>query len=150
MYQIISVPDHAANLTEQLGTKPKFWFQGKDSGNYLFKEGRLGTGDDWSEKVASELCDLLGLPHAVYDLAVWRGKRGVVCPTFVPEGGLLVPGNELLAEVISEYPARQFFRVRQHTLEFVLAIIQDERIRVPIGWVCDQASHQRLTCLLAI
>jgi hypothetical protein len=134
MYQIISVPDSAANLTEQLGTKPKFWFQGKNSVNYLFKEGRPGTGDDWSEKVASELCDQLGLPHAIYDLAVWRGKRGVICPTFVPEGGRLVPGNELLAEIVSEYPVRQFFRVRQHILGFVLAIIQDERIRVPMGW----------------
>jgi hypothetical protein len=134
MYQIISVPDHAANLPEQLGTKPKFWFQGENSVNYLFKEGRPGTGDDWSEKVASELCNLLGLPHADYDLAVWKGKRGVVCPTFVPEGGRLVHGNELLAEAVSEYPARQFFRVGQHTLSSVLAIMEDEFIRVPIGW----------------
>jgi hypothetical protein len=52
MYQIITVPDDAADLTEQLGTKPKFWFQGDNSVNYLFKEGRPGTGDDWSEKVA--------------------------------------------------------------------------------------------------
>ena len=110
MYQIIGVPDHAADLTEQLGTKPKFWFQG---GNYLFKEGRPGTGDDWSEKVASELCDLLGLPHAIYELAVWRGKRGVVGANFVPQGGYLVHGNELLAEVVSEYPTKQSFRVRQ-------------------------------------
>jgi hypothetical protein len=134
MYQIIDVPDHVANLPEQTGTKPKFWFQGENSINYLFKEGRPGTGDDWSEKVASELCDLLGLPHAVYDLAVWRGKRGVVCPIFVPEGGRLVLGNELLAKVHSEYPEKQFFHVRQHTLRRVLAIVRNERIRVPLGW----------------
>jgi hypothetical protein len=134
MYQIIKVPDHAAHLPEQLGTKPKFWFQGENSVNYLFKEGRPNTGDDWSEKVASELCDFLGLPHAVYKLAVWRGRRGVICPSFVPEGGRLVHGNELLAEVVAEYPARQFFRVHQHTLRSVLAIIEDETVRVPIGW----------------
>jgi hypothetical protein len=131
MYRIVSVPDEAADLHEQLGTKPKFWFRGVDC---LFKEGRPGTGDDWSEKVASELCDLLRLPHAIYDLAVWRGKRGVVCPTFVPEGGRLVHGNELLAEVVSAYPTRQFFRVRQYTLNSVLAVIEDDRIKVPIGW----------------
>lgn len=134
MYLIIEVPDDAVNLHEQLGTKPKFWFQGENSANYLFKEGRPDTGDDWSEKVASELCDLLGLPHAMYDLAVWKGRRGVVCPTFVPEGGQLIHGNELLAEIVSEYPTRQSFRVRQHTLHSVLAIVEDDRMRVPIGW----------------
>jgi hypothetical protein len=147
MYQNISVPDHAADLTEQLGTKPKFWFQG---GAYLFKEGRPGTGDDWSEKVASELCNLLGLPHAIYELAVWRSKRGVVCANFVPQGGHLVHGNELLAEVVSEYPTKQSFRVRQYTLNSVLTIIEDDRISVPIGWDTRPSVHQRLTCLLAI
>jgi hypothetical protein len=116
MYHIISVPDDAANLAEQLGTKPKFWYQGENSVNCLFKEGRSGTGDDWSEKVASELCGLVGLPHAVYDLAVWKGRGGVVCPTFVPEGGRLVLGNELLARILSGYPEKQFFHVRQYTL----------------------------------
>lgn len=134
MYQIINVPDHVADLLEQTGSKPKFWFQGENSVNYLFKEGRPGTGDDWSEKVASELCDLVGLPHAVYDLAVWRGKKGVVCPTFVPEGGRLVLGNELLTKVLSGYPEKQFFHVRQHTLRRVLAIVRNESIRVPLGW----------------
>lgn len=126
--------DDAANLAEQLGTKPKFWYQGESSVNCLFKEGRSGTGDDWSEKVASELCGLVDLPHAVYDLAVWKGRRGVVCPTFVPEGGRLVLGNELLARILSGYPEKQFFHVRQHTLRRVLAIVRNKRIRVPLGW----------------
>lgn len=134
MYQIINVADHVANLPEQIGTKPKFWFQGDDSVNYLFKEGRPRTGDDWSEKVASELCGLLALPHVVYELAVWRSERGVVCRTFVPEGGRLVHANELLAKVVSGYEPRQFFHVRQHTLRLVLAIVKNEHIRVPIGW----------------
>jgi hypothetical protein len=132
MYQIIKVPDHAANLPEQLGTKPKFWFQAENSVNYLFKEGRPNTGDDWSEKVASELCDFLGLPHAVYELAVWRGRGNL--PFVCSRGGRLVHGNELLAEVVAEYPARQFFRVHQHTLGSVLAIIEEATVRVPIGW----------------
>jgi len=134
MYRIINVADRAANLPEQIGTKPKFWFQGDDLVNYLFKEGRPGTGDDWSEKVASELCDLLALPHVVYEFAAWRGKRGVVCKNFVPEGGRLVHGNELLAQVVMGYQPAQFFHVRQHTLRRVLAIIKNEHIRGPIGW----------------
>jgi hypothetical protein len=144
MYQIINVPDHAADLPEQLGTKPKFWFQGENSVNYLFKEGRPNTGDDWSEKVASELCDFLGLPHAVYDLAVWKGRRGVVCPSFVP-GGRLVHGNELLGEVVAEYPARQLFRVRQHTLMSVLTIIEDETISSRFAHFWTSSKHCPIT-----
>lgn len=54
---------------------------------------------------------------------------------FVPAGGQLVHGNELLAKVVSEYPKTQFFYVRQYTLRRVLAIFRsDEQIKVPIGW----------------
>jgi hypothetical protein len=131
MFQIVEVPSGAASLTEQLGTKPKFWY---DEGNKrrLFKEVRAGTGEDWSEKVASELCALLHVPHAPYELAIWRGKRGVVTDTFVPDGARLVHGNELLVRFIPDYPGAKFFRVRQHTLRRVLAIA--EHVSPPIGF----------------
>jgi hypothetical protein len=58
----------------------------------------------------------------------------VICPTFVPEGGRLVHGNELLAKVLPGYPEKRFFHVRQHTLRRVLTIMKNERIGVPIGW----------------
>ena len=56
MFKIITVPEDAADLPEQLGTKPKFWFQNVQGVDCLFKESRQGTGEDWSEKVAGELC----------------------------------------------------------------------------------------------
>jgi len=130
MFQVVEVPSAAASLTEQLGTKPKFWYE--DDKRRLFKEVRPGTGEDWSEKVASELCARLGIPHATYDLAVWRGRRGVVTETFVPDGARLVHGNELLVRLIRDYPGQKFFRVRQHTLRRVLAIAQG--ISPPIGF----------------
>ena len=133
MFPVVTVPDQAANVLEQLGTKPKFWFSNDKSVDCLFKEVQGNTGEDWSEKVASELCELLGLQHAVYDLATWRRRRGVVSPTFVPRGGRLVLGNELLAKVDPNYPTGKFFRVSQHTLRRVLAIIQLPLIRLPIG-----------------
>jgi len=49
VYSIIEVPDDAAELTEQLGTKPKFWFR-IGNAEHLFKEARPGSGEDWSEK----------------------------------------------------------------------------------------------------
>jgi len=134
MFPIVIVPDAAAWLPEPLGSKRKFWFQNEASITCLFKEARQDTGEDWSEKVACELSRLLGLPHVDYDLAVWQGRRGVLCPTCVPADGQLVHGNELLAELIPGYPRQQFFRVSQHTLENVLAILQSGEIKVPSGW----------------
>ena len=97
MFQIIPISDDAAFDIEQLGTRSKFWFF-KDGKPHLFKVGRPGTGENWSEKIACELCELLKIPHASYELAVWRDIKGVLSPSFVPEGGRLVLGNELLSK----------------------------------------------------
>lgn len=134
MFPIYTVPDGAADLPEQIGTKPKFWFQQDELGECLFKEGRPNTGDDWSEKVASELCNLLNLPHATYHLAIWRGRRGVVSPKFVPGGGGLIEGNQLMARVVPGYPGSKFYKVHQHTLRRVLAIMRSNKIKLPLGW----------------
>jgi len=139
MYPIITVPDEAGDILEQLGTKPKFWFSDANSNRYLFKlnrnEGEGATGEDWSEKVASELCELLGLPHAQYDFAIWKGQHGVATPSFAPPGGRLVAGNEILIQVDKAYPKERFYRVRQHTLRLVLAIVRQKDIQPPMGWM---------------
>ena len=51
-------------MSEQLGTKRKIWYQDDDGKFLLFEEGRPGTGENRAEKLASELCELIGLPHA--------------------------------------------------------------------------------------
>lgn len=134
MFRIIRVPKQAASQPEQLGTKPKFWFRDENGERWLFKEGRPNSGDDWSEKVASELCELLGLPHATVDLAVWKDRRGIVTRSFVPQDGRLVLGNELLGKVVKAYPMTRTFRVSQHTVRRVLAILRNPRLQIPIGW----------------
>ncbi len=131
MFPIIEVPDQARERLEPVGTKEKFWFQGD---TLLFKEGRPNTGDDWSEKAASELCALLNLPHAGYDLAVWKGRKGVISYTFLPPEGRSELGNELLAKVAPEYPQTKRFGVTQHTVRRVMAILRSRRISLPIGW----------------
>jgi len=135
MYPVVEVPDSAAELTEPLGTKPKFWFPREDGLDWLFKEARPSTGEDWAEKVACELCRQIELPHAHYDLATWRGRRGVATPSFVPADGRLDHGNELFAQVVEDYPKRQFFRVSQHTLDVVLDLIGRDVVKAPQGFV---------------
>jgi len=125
MFRIVNVPDNAPELLEQLGTKDKFWF---DEHTKIFKETRPGTGEDWAEKVAAELCALLGIPHAKYELAIWKGKRGVVTETIVPPDGRLILGNELLPQYYKDYPQgsspkRTFCRIKQHTVKRILRII---------------------------
>ncbi len=138
MYPIITVPDEAGDILEQLGTKPKFWFSDANFNRYLFKlnrsEGEGATGEDWSEKVASELCEHLGLPHAQYDFAIWKGQHGVATLSFAPPHGRLVAGNEILIQLDKAYPKERFYRVRQHTLRLVLAIIKQKDIQAPLGW----------------
>ncbi len=125
-------------MLEQLGTKPKFWFSDEHSNRYLFKlnrsEGESATGEDWSEKVVSELCELLGLPHAEYEFATWKGQHGVVSRIFVPSGGRLVAGNEVLVRLDKSYPKEKFYRVSQHTVRLVLTIVKQDGVQPPLNW----------------
>jgi hypothetical protein len=85
--------------------------------------------------VASELCELLGIPHANYELAATsEGNRGVVSSYFLPNGGTLVHGNELLTPIVPNYPTLATYNLSQHTIDLVLRIISDESVNLPIGW----------------
>ncbi|MGH8546715.1 MAG: phosphatidylinositol kinase [Gammaproteobacteria bacterium] len=135
MYRIIEVPPDAADSTEQLGSKPKFWFVDSSGKSFLFKEGRSSTGENWAEKVSAEICVLLKIPHASYELAVWRGTQGVISENFVPRGARLIFGNELLARVVSDYEREtSYYRQSGHTVIRVFAVLRDAGIQVPTTW----------------
>lgn len=117
---------------ESMGSKYKFWFE-QESISYLYKQARPNIGEDWAEKVAAELCELLGLPHADYELAqTWEGNRGVVSPNFLDiEGGeTLVNGNELLIPIVPNYNAFATYGASQHTIDVVLKAIENEYINL--------------------
>ncbi len=134
MFDILIIPSEVQDDLEPLGTKPKFWFRNEAGTLCLFKEARPNTGEDWAEKIACELAQLLGLPHAAYELAEWRGRAGVVSPSFVPDGGQLEHGNELLATMVTAYPQAQFYAVRQYTLERVLEVLERPHLHMPRDW----------------
>ena len=134
-YPIIQLHADAPTQLEQLGTKTKFWYRDDTGRSILFKEGRPGTGENWAEKVSCEICKLLGIPHADYDLAVWKKRKGVATPNFVPDGGRLVLGNELLAKVIDGYDGGQRYQVRQHTVRAVMAVASSKLIGFPLAWI---------------
>jgi hypothetical protein len=102
-FQIIDIPNSAyhASKVESLGSKFKFWFEDEFGDRFLFKQGREGSGEDWSEKVSSELCTLLDIPHAHYDFANWLddsgvSRRGVVTQSFLVGNDILIPGMQIL------------------------------------------------------
>ena len=138
-FPIITVPEAAADQSEAMGSKPKFWYRDEHGRRWLYKEARPETGEDWSEKVACELAARLGLPHAVIELATWQQTRGIVTPSFVPPGAALVHGNELLSQIVPGYPqsesgTRRFSRVPQHTVRIVMEVLQRSTVGLPPDW----------------
>jgi hypothetical protein len=134
VYPIKDVSDASEDISEQLGARPKFWFKREGDNDWLFKETREGTGEDWSEKIAAELCAALGIPHAEYELAEYQGKRGVITPKFLANDHRLVHGNELLVKYVRNYPLNQSYRVHQHTLRIVLKILSGMSVKPPLEY----------------
>lgn len=131
----VTKADYELSSNEAMGSKYKFWFQHEQLGRCLYKQARQNLGEDWAEKVASELSELLELPHATYHLAeTWEGNRGVVSPNFLPPGGTLVHGNEILTPVVPNYPTFATYGVSQHTIDIVLQVIEADDVGLPIAW----------------
>jgi hypothetical protein len=107
MFPVVQVDARRSTTVEPLGTKRKFWYTDADRRRMLFKAEERGTGEDWAEKIASECCSLLGLPHVNYELAVEPAGNtpGVVCETCALRPRILVLGNQLLFERDPTYPA---------------------------------------------
>lgn len=134
---IEEITQEESQAPEVMGTKEKFWFNHVNLGHCLFKYTRANTGEDWAEKIAAELCQMLELPHAKYEFANCNGKRGIITPTILVERSELVHGNEMLSGKIPNYSAndsKNNFHMSKHTLERVLDIVDNGEINLPLNW----------------
>jgi len=123
-FPILEVASAMRSDVEQLGSKPKFWFKHHGE-NWLFKEARVNTGEDWAEKVASEIARVLGLPTHHTELAVWEGKRGCAVKSFlVSDQSVLVHGNELLGGLITGYDKDKERGQADHTFDNIVTVIE--------------------------
>ncbi|EOE6710918.1 hypothetical protein ACKSBH_003393 [Acinetobacter baumannii] len=101
-YKVHDISLEEEDSYEQLGTKSKFWYFERDTNeSILFKSTKTKEGarlgEDWSEKVACELAELIDLPHAHYELAIYNSERGVISPNFINgKDQQLLAGNLLL------------------------------------------------------
>lgn len=147
-FPVHRVDQSSAEALERRGTKPKFWFR-DGRRRMLFKEEVRGTGEDWAELVACHLCELLGVPHVEYELAVVTGtepeRHGVVCESMVTARETLVLGNELLFQEDESYPKAKRRKVGQHTIEAVSAVVR--RLAFPAGRYMPRAPDGLETAL---
>ncbi|GAA3106051.1 hypothetical protein GCM10010520_58500 [Rhizobium viscosum] len=109
-------------VIEYLGTKEKFWFK-RDGKLQLLKFGREETGENWAEKIACELCQLLALPHAHYDFARFKGKLGVLTPKMNEDGSDLILGNQLMDPAPPTNEGTRY-KYRGHTVSRVLEALK--------------------------
>lgn len=135
-YSIVDVSDWPWNRDEQIGSKAKLWVLDPDRRRWLFKERRHDHGEDWSEKAAAEVAELLGINHAVVEIATRQGKAGVISLDFLTARDSpvrLMHGNELLARHELNYPgAGDDVRTNQHTLDRALAVLQQDFITLGV------------------
>lgn len=93
---------------EAIGLDEKEWLRDpKTEQAWLFKpvteHATWVQGEDWSEKLASELGRLLGVPCARVELARRRGRRGAVSLNLRPERWEMHTGAVVLSGIVPEY-----------------------------------------------
>ena len=143
-YEIIDISDQDIENYEQMGTKSKFWYVDSNTGvEYLFKsihtEDRNGNkieriGEDWAEKIACEIAEVLGIPHAEYDLATYNGERGIRSKKFNPPGSNMFFGNHLIEHIVNSSQATLEKGQRSQTISRVEIILKNIIQNPPLGW----------------
>lgn len=131
LYPIIAVlPEHVL-ADEPMGTKDKFWVQvDGDDEKWLFKYARVNngvpTGEHWAEKIAAEVAEYMGLPHAEVELASFNGQPGCISRRFAElslPGTALAHGNAILEGQVIGYDRNKVFRQSDHTLTNILRVV---------------------------
>ena len=133
-FPIFEISPEAPEESEAMGTKEKFWFHHAELGLCLYKKARQNTGEDWSEKIAAELCQLIQLPHAEYELATFNHEKGTISKSFLPENSSLIPGNEILAQIFVDYP-EDINDLSQHTLDNIFRVFNSSSVDSPMSWI---------------
>lgn len=126
-FKILELEFDSPKVTEQLGSKRKFWFLMEgDEQPWLFKYTRENTGEDWSEKIASELAHLLEIPAAHVELAMFLGKRGSASRSFsyTKKGFNLVHGSEVLAGRVLGYEISKQWGQSDHCIRNIIAAVE--------------------------
>lgn len=144
-YAAPDVTDWVALREEPRGATTKDWLLPPGSGDrdpeWLWKEVSVETsglyrelGQDWGERVAVEVANLLAVPAARVDLGRRDGKRGVVCRSFASDRAgdpALTNASELLPNVVAGYDPHKTGESPGYTLDAVIELLTD--VEAPDG-----------------
>lgn len=113
LFDVVDISTWEVVDSEVLGRNPKVWVREPGGGSdrqrdWLFKPVVVPSsghrqGEDWAEKIVSELGRLLGVPCAEVQLAVRAGEPGLISRNVVPHGWNRVLGSVLLGTVVEAY-----------------------------------------------
>ena len=140
----IEVGEWDALDIEPMGSKPgKLWLAGPEDGafakrKWLFKPRTMQAesareftkGDDWAEKIASELAVRLGVPAAPIQLAFRNEQPGIISGD-ISSGRNLILGNEVLAGQDPEYDLLRRRGVPGYTVRAVFDALRALGVRPP-------------------
>jgi hypothetical protein len=102
-------------------------------------------GEDWAEKVVSEIGFALGVPCAGIELATRAGRDGSLSRDVRPSGWDMQPGAALLDGFIEGYESRTRLR-SGHSLDNIQGVLRDVRGHPSFGGRFDAMSGYDVFC----
>lgn len=134
MFPLLDADGWPLASTETSGGDEKQWVEDEGGSLWLFKprteQASWFQGEDWAEKITSELAVLLGVPAARVELAVRDGRRGSLSLSLRPAGWELQHGALLLGGLLPRYEPRSKAR-SGHDLDNIERVLTD--VRPPDG-----------------
>lgn len=140
-FPIVDADDWTLWDYEPTGDDRKEWLRAPDGRLWLFKprteKPDRVQGEDWCEKVAAEVADILGVPHARVTLAARNESRGSLSLDVKPDQWSLQAGAVLLPTVCPNFVAKSPSRLG-HNLSNISAVLRDLQPPpgegLPSGW----------------
>ncbi|SPM33706.1 hypothetical protein MRAB57_1510 [Mycobacterium rhizamassiliense] len=122
---------------ETEGVEEKYWLIDPTTRQrWLFKppvvKFDFQQGEDWAERVSTELARLISVPCADVELAHRDGRRGSMSRYLAPPGWDLQPGKLMLAEFDPDYVSQAKGRPG-HSLDRIASALRDGRVDAPFG-----------------
>jgi hypothetical protein len=110
-YPVVEVADWELAGVEPDGLSPNTWYREPATDElWLFKpvvsHGELRQGENWSEKLSSEIGALIGVPTATVELATLSGYPGCISLNLCPRKWEMQQGAVLLAGFVDGYRSK--------------------------------------------
>jgi hypothetical protein len=136
VYPVIDASSWEVESVEPGGQDPGTWVVDEVGTKWLFKpavvRGDRRQGEDWAEKIAAELAQLIRLPAAIVEIAVRNSAAGCLSRDLKPgDGWQMHTGAVLISEVDPRLTVRSKDRLG-HNLDNIARVLGS--VAAPLGW----------------